>query len=430
MENNKKRSFYYGWVVFFLCFLMIFVVLGFGSSTKSTYLKAICDDLGFDRSVFSFNSTFQYIISAVLNFLFGTFIIKFGARIMMSVGFCSLFASFVVQAFGSEIWHFYLSGILLGIGMSLNTTAIVSYMLGQWFPKKKGTVVGIALASNGVGAMVSELVITKLVYESDALSVNNSLVKQLSDALNVSGWRLASLITAALFVIVGVIVIVFIKPTPEPQNEGKKPSNNKAASALGDTSSLLKKPYFYMSGICIFFTGFILQSSYSIAKAHVLDVGFDTEYVVSVFSMISLLIAVSKVVNGFLTDKLGVRITYTLCYIFGIVAMLLLAFVSPKYPALAWLFGIIEPLALPLETVMTTLLVSELFAKELFTKTLGYYLAFNYLGYACGIPFINVFYDRFGSYKGILIAFAVALAIVMTVSLISFRLAKKDKTIG
>ncbi len=59
MEVQKKKGFYYGWVVFALCFLMIFFVLGFGSSTKSTYLKAICDDMGFERSIFSLNNTVQ-----------------------------------------------------------------------------------------------------------------------------------------------------------------------------------------------------------------------------------------------------------------------------------------------------------------------------------------------------------------------------------
>ncbi len=418
---------WYRWVVFGLCALMIFFVLGFGSSTKATYLKAICDDLGFDRSLFSFNSTIQYIISAVLNFLFGTFIAKLGAKKLMTIGFLSLIASFTLQAFSTEIWQFYLSGALLGVGMSLNTTAVVAYMIGQWFPKKKGTILGITLAANGVGAMASEFVITKLVYESDMLVERNSLVASLAKLLHTTGWRLASLLTAAIFVLIGIVILIFIKPSPEKEKTDSTSIAAKAEPSSTNTSVLLKKPYFYLSGICIFFTGFILQSAYSIAKSHVLDVGFDAAYVVRVFSMISLLIACSKVINGFLTDKLGVRVTCTLCYAFGVIAMLLLAFVTPKIPALAWIFGVFQPLALPLETVMITLLVGELFEKQYFTKTLGYYLAFNYMGYACGIPFINLFFDRFGSYKVILIAYAIGLAIVMAVSLISMSLAAKDK---
>ncbi len=428
MECEKQKGTWYRWVVFGLSALMIFFVLGFGSSTKATYLKAICDDLRFDRSVFSFNSTIQYIISAVLNFLFGTFIARFGAKKLMSVGFLSLIASFTLQALSTEIWQFYLSGALLGVGMSLNTTAVVAYMIGQWFPKKKGTVLGITLAANGLGAMASEFVITKLVYESDVLVESSPLVAALTRLLHTTGWRLASLLTAAIYVLIGIVILIFIKPSPEKKKADASSALKKTERSSANTSALLKKPYFYISGICIFFTGFILQSAYSIAKSHVLDVGFDAAYVVRVFSMISLLIACSKVINGFLTDKLGVRITCTLCYAFGTVAMVLLAFVTPQAPILAWIFGVFEPLALPLETVMITLLVGELFAKEYFTKTLGYYLAFNYMGYACGIPFINLFYDRFGSYKGILIAYAVGLAIVMVVSLISMSLAAKDKS--
>lgn len=187
MENRKNQAHCYRYIIFGLCFLMIFVVFGFGSSTKGTYLKAICDDLGFDRSVFSFNSSFQYAVSAILSFCFGWLVFKLGVRKMIATGFCFLVISFVIQTFALEIWHFYVSGTLLGAGICLTGTAVVSYVLGEWFPKNKGTIIGIALAANGIGGMVSELIITKLVYESETLSRNNPLVAWLSSIVNATG---------------------------------------------------------------------------------------------------------------------------------------------------------------------------------------------------------------------------------------------------
>ncbi len=426
-ENNKGVN--YRWVVLALCFLMIFVVLGFGSSTKSTYLKAICDDLDFDRSVFSFNSSIQYIAGAVLNFFFGILLARLGARKMIALGFCSLTASFAMQAFAYEIWLFYISGALLGVGITLTSTAIVSYIIGAWFPEKKGTMIGIVLAANGIGGMVSEIVITNMVYEGNGLE-RIGLLTVLSESINMTGWRLASLLTAVLLVAVGVIVVVLIKPQPK-KSRSEMPesdiSSKNTENITADIRAVLKKPYFYLCGVSVFFVGFILQSAYTIAKSHILDVGFDAEYVVTVFSISSLLITAAKIVNGFLTDKLGVRVTYSVCCLFGAVAIGVLAFVSTDAPILAWIYSIVDPFALPLETVMIPLLVAELFRKELYTQILGYYLAVNYIGYAAGIPFVNLFYDIFGTYKGILVAYTVLLAAVFVVSLIAMKLAKQDK---
>ena len=41
MKHHTKPKFHYAYLIFALCFLTVFTTLGFGSSTKSTYLTAI-----------------------------------------------------------------------------------------------------------------------------------------------------------------------------------------------------------------------------------------------------------------------------------------------------------------------------------------------------------------------------------------------------
>ncbi len=349
---------------------------------------------------------------------------------MIGIGFIALIGAFTLYFFSYEIWHFYLGGALLGAGTCLTGTAVVAYVIGKWFPKNKGTIMGITLAANGFGGMVSELVITNIVYNSEQLKQNNGLFTALCDLFGVDGWRLACILTACLFVIIGIVVILFVRNQPKgtnnrtdlPQNTSEKQAKSKVSIA-----PILGKPYFYLSGICVFLVGFILQSSSGIAKSHMLDVGISAEYLVAVFSLSSLMLACAKMLNGVLFDRFGIRPTYIFCCVCGISSIIALAFTVPDSSFLAWVYSIVHAFGMPLETVMIPLLVSAMFQEKYYATILGYYLAFNMLGYATGIPFINLFYDTFGTYQGILIAFAIVLAIIMTVSLFSMQLAKKDK---
>ena len=70
--NRNKPKFHYGWVVFAVCFLMVFFALGFGSSTKSIYLEAITKDadIDIDRGFYSLTDTIRCLCSAIVNLFF------------------------------------------------------------------------------------------------------------------------------------------------------------------------------------------------------------------------------------------------------------------------------------------------------------------------------------------------------------------------
>ncbi len=404
----------YKWVILTVCFLMVFIALGFGSSTKSTYLKAICDDLSLERSAFSVNTSIQYIVSAVLNFLFGTIIFKIGARRMIASGFLCYALAFVIQAYATELWHFSVSCVLQGAGNCWTTTSVVAFIVETWFRKNKGTIMGAILAANGFGGAFSELIITPIAFDSSEFSV-----------FGLTNWRLASLITAIIFVICGTLIVSFVKNAPKNSNTDHiKPV--KAAEKVKLTP-LLHKSYFYLGGISMFLIGGILQAVYSISKVHILDKQIPTEYVIAVFGVNSVLLALAKMLSGFIFDRLGIRFTFALCGVCAVVSILSLAFVTEQSPALSWIYCIIGAISFPLQTVMVPLFVSKIFDIDYYTRVLGYYLALVMLGYASGIPIINLCYDIFNSYDGAIIVFGAIIAVAVVLAFITMHLSEKDR---
>ena len=75
-----KKRIEYKWVILVLCFLMVFVCLGFCSSTKSLYLDVITKAMNIPRTQFAFNDSARFIASAIVNIFFGTLLYKDGVR--------------------------------------------------------------------------------------------------------------------------------------------------------------------------------------------------------------------------------------------------------------------------------------------------------------------------------------------------------------
>ena len=100
---KKKFSYDYKWVIVALCFLMIFIGLGFCSSNKSLYLSAITEALGIKRSAFSIGDSCRYVATAIINIFFGTLVNKFGMKKLIAAGFVCLIGSCVFYIIGTNI---------------------------------------------------------------------------------------------------------------------------------------------------------------------------------------------------------------------------------------------------------------------------------------------------------------------------------------
>ena len=420
MSEKTKKGFYYGWVVFAVCFVMVMVALGFGSSTKGTYLTAITEDLGLKRGLFTINDSMRYITTSILSFFFGSIVLKLGPRKMAGFGFFFLVASFSVYAAANTYWQFYIGGALLGAGMAWTTTTVVGYIVEKWFTNDKGTIMGIILAANGLGGVISEFVITKIIYGADGTLTASQ-----------SHWRKAYIITAVLFAIVGVIAVLFLRNTPqemglEPLGQGKQKKAKRGLNWEGyEMKDILRMPCFYVSAVCVFVTGFTLQSMSNMAKPYMYDLGISKEYVIFVFSAHALFLALAKIASGISYDHFGIRITFGACSIAAVTSLIALSLTTGDSKGTLWFYRIISAFAMPLETVIIPLLVSQMFGSKSFAKVMGYYLAINTLGYACGVPVVNTAYDIMGTYKYMIIALCFIMATSSIVA--QFSMADADK---
>jgi len=428
--EKTRRKFDYKWVIMAVSFLMVFTGLGFCSGTKSLFFKKITDVQELSRTLFSFNDSCRYITTAVLNLFFGELVMRLGAKKLIGCGFACLVASCLVYSFAENIWIFCLGGVLLGMGLSWCTTTVVGYVVAKWFKEKRGTIMGIILASNGVGAAVAAQIVTPLIHEKREM--------KLFDIFGTSfGYQDAYILIAAILVVVCVIVMIFFKEAPKGFVEtGKKPAGGHGKKPKRGTTwegipyaEAVKKPYFYLAVLCVFFTGISLHAVNGVAAPHLEDVGMDTSFIATAVSLHSLVLAFAKILAGISFDKFGLRVTLLVSHAIAAVSIFMLAMVNATSYTLAAAYEILVSFALPLETILLPLIAADMFGERSYARMMGLMVSVNTAGYALGGPVANFAQEKLGSYRAILVVFAVIMAAVLVVFQMVLQRSGKDRKI-
>ena len=389
-ETNGR----YARVIILLCFLMIFTGLGFASSTRSLFVVPVTEELSIPRSLYSFMDSFRYVATAVVNLFFGRLLYRFGARLLIGVGFSSLVLAELIMATSHHLVLFYLAGLLFGVGFAFATTSMVGYVINTWCPGKNGTIMGAVLAANGLGGALATQIVSPIIAGEH-------------------GWRLAALVIGASILLVGVVTVIFFR-NRTPLEDAASHKKEKAARPPMRRS---ERRRVILLAACIFFTGFVLQGIQGVAVAHMEDVGLSAAVIRSALSIHMLCLTCSKFLTGFLYDRLGLRPVVLINMSGAILVTLVLLLLNdgPLGFAMAVAYNILFALALPLETVMLPIYTREFFDKESFGRMLGILVAVNTAGYALGAPFLNAVYDITGSYAiGFITIGAMMLSVLVT----------------
>lgn len=415
MNLSAKRP-DYKWVIIFVCFLLVFVCLGFCSGTKSLYLAPVTEALGISRSLYSLNDTTRHITTAILNLFFGTLVYKLGIRKMIAGGILALIGSCLCYAFARSVTVLCLGGFLLGVGVVCCSTTMVSSIIRRWFSTNIGRYTGIVLASNGLGSAVAAQLFTPIINREGTPFA----------------YRDSYLLTVGILVVVGILVLLLLKEKPADMAIPKDAPRKKARGVQwhGIPLALAKKKlYFYLACGCILLTGMTLQGTSGIYAAYMKDVGIDAGVVANVVSTYAICLTLSKLVVGFLYDRFGLRWVMLVCQSAAVACYIVMLLLGPSPAGIifAFVFGVLLALALPLETLVVPLITNDLFGATSYEKILGIFMAMNYAGYALGSPVANLSYDGFGSYKPMLVCLAVLIFTILVFFQFIINAAYKQK---
>lgn len=184
------------------CAVLCFTCSGMVFNTWSIFIVPISHDLNVETNQFTLNVSIIYLSAALMASPMGNLMEKYDLRALFSFSVICCALGFLLGSCWTEVWQFYLSGILEGIGVVTITYLGAPTIVNRWFNIHMGLLVGFCVAMAGIGGATWSLVGGYLIAGLD--------------------WRAAYLCYGSFILILCIpLILLFIRSYPS--DAGLKP---------------------------------------------------------------------------------------------------------------------------------------------------------------------------------------------------------------
>lgn len=308
MEAKTKKGYGKGWLLIIYAFLAYFTATAVGSAMNAAS-GTLADLRGWNAAVLTSLISVGSIANIVAGFILGKLSAKHSAKKLSIICFVIYVAVMIGLGVTGKFMIFAVclilaNGISSGIGYQLSPV-----LISQWFPKRKGIIMGIVTMGiplcSGVATMI---------YQAGYAACGSI------------GGFLPFIVIAVVAV---VILMVFLSDNPldkgfAPDN-GIKEVNTKEEvinkDSIWTTSKLLQTPQVWIHGITLgtqllFASGLMVQ-----LYPRLLEIGFDPGTAGMMMLASGLLALPGSYLSGVIDSKIGARKAAYTSYIFGMLAI-------------------------------------------------------------------------------------------------------------
>lgn len=414
--KSKIRANYH-WVIALMVLLEMLIYGGIINNLNGMFLIPVSEDLGFSRSSFSLAMTIKPLVTFGVGMFSSAMFMRFGFRKLVPIGLIAAALGLFLMSRSQGIVGIGFGAAILGMCEALYSVVAATRIIGDWFHRYRGIVLGIVTAATGLGG--------SLVCVAEAW-----IIEQYD-------WRMAYLFCAVLMVLAAVVVLLLAKNRPDqmglrPFGEGLLPIRERHRAGMSQDSwagftlsQLIRKPTFYLMLLCTLLGNLALYLAFTVVVPHMQDCGLGATEAASVQSTMLLMLAVAKLSVGGLSDLIGGKNVTLLCVACSVVGLWLLADVQTFSGGLVAI--VIYSMCLPQTTITVPLLTTSLFGYRAHDSAMSIFLSMVSVGAMVAAPICNMAYDILGSYSPVFRVAAALGAATIVLYLILYRMAARDK---
>tara|TARA_A100001037_G_scaffold303148_1_gene336449 strand:- start:48108 stop:49283 length:1176 start_codon:yes stop_codon:yes gene_type:complete len=381
--------------------------LAIGSSNYAfgLFVEPLAEEFGWTRTYISASLSFMALGSLTSPFM-GNLMDRYGAKPIMVSSLLIMSIGFALRPLMTELWHWYcLSALQFG---ALNGAAIfpAGRLVGLWFPKTRGRVMGMTMMGNNFGGLTLPILI--------GLAIGSH-----------SAWEIAYIYVAGAALIFAVISFVVVR---EPSTNKIEQKNVQVANKTLDNTTwlfrdLLKSPTFYAIALAIMLGNFTYTTILGHVFAHLVDIDISETSAALCLTVLAGCGMFGKVILGYFTEKIQTRFVMMVCFvgqICGIILILLIGnglgiwFAFGLFGFFMGSFGALVPL-----------LVQDSFGLKSFGTIMGVISATTVISFGFGPILAGLSYDLLGSYR---VAF-ILVAIMFGIATFILNWAKQNKNL-
>ncbi len=359
MKQGKKSELFgfgKGWGTIIFCLLMFWFYAGMVNDSSNIVAPAVAEKLGIPAGSVLNMGTVAAMIGVIFFFVMGALNRKIGARATSFICLILAGAGYFGMGHANSLFVYAFSLCVCTIGAMSAGYIAGGALVAQWFPKKKGIVMGYTTMGHNLSTGFFVPMISLLVTR---LGVTNAVV-----------------LPAVLVIVLAVAGLVFVRNTP--QERGLNPDNvsdevykkeyfNEETGKDGGWTAkkLFKMKGFWMTAVAS--GGFQFVSTVIITQLVVrnMELGFTQGQATMIMTILAFAGILGSWIIGAMDQKLGTKKTMIF---FGIWYAAALFIEVTEIPACVIIFLIMFALALGGSANFTTSLPAAVFGRHGFEK--------------------------------------------------------------
>ncbi len=202
------KKLFYGWIIVAVGAVTQFFQ-GISSQGFTTYLDLLQKDFAWSKAVLAGPRSVTSIESSMLGPFSGWLVDKFGPRRMVTIGIFIMGAGFILFGYTNSLWTYYLSNVVIALGVAFEGMVIASVAVNNWFRRRRTMAQSVMFMGYSLAGVVG---IPGLVYSQTIL-----------------GWRTSAVACGLIIWAVGFPCSLLLRTRPQPY--GLLPDGDLAESA-------------------------------------------------------------------------------------------------------------------------------------------------------------------------------------------------------
>lgn len=156
---RRNPGIFYGWWIVVSCFLNGLILAGFVSLGFTAFIEPIARDLHWSYTQISLAVSLRGVEVALFTPFIGFLVDRWGARPLMVISAVIVGVALVLLSYVQSLTMFYLGFVLMAVGVSGNSAAVVMTAMANWFRRRLGLVTGVVGSGFSVGGLLIPLVV-------------------------------------------------------------------------------------------------------------------------------------------------------------------------------------------------------------------------------------------------------------------------------
>ncbi len=387
---------FHGWLIIAVTFLASALSIGPGYAF-GLFIDPLRDAFGWQRTAVSASLSFA-AVGSLTSPLLGRFMDRFGTRPLMAVSLVIMGTSFLMRPLMTELWHWYALSLLQYLAFSGSAGLPAGRLVGIWFAKSRGRVMGITTMGNNFGGFIVPLITGFLLASGN--------------------WEAAFLLLAGLTYLVALLSILVIRERPDRGQvlEGQGDAGAKPPELDGWTvREALHSRTFYTIGVALSLGAFTYSAVLPQISDHLVSQGMSRTTVPFAISLLATFGMIGKLSFGYLSERFTAR-RMLMVSLSGQIVFIAMIVRFPTEP-MAWLAAPAFGLFMGAFGALVPLLVQETFGLRNFGTISGLISTASVVPFFVGPLLAGSSFDIADSYgPGFLIVAAMFALAIATLS--------------